>query len=70
MRTRHICCYTRLLLLFVGTTSFLLFLVGGSIACGMKVVCDHIGGMNAQALPQVGGHCLETSTRAGMGTGT
>ena len=25
--------------------------------------------LNSQPLPQVGGHCLETSTRAGMGTG-
>ena len=25
--------------------------------------------LNAQPLPQVGGHCLETNTRAGMGTG-
>ena len=25
--------------------------------------------LNAQPPPQVGGHCLETSTRAGMGTG-
>ena len=25
--------------------------------------------LNAQPLPQVGRHCLETSTRAGIGTG-
>ena len=39
-----VCCY-----FLSGLHLFLLFLVGVSIACGVRVVCDHIGGIECTA---------------------
>ena len=38
----------------------MLFLVGGSIACGVKVVCDHNGGIECTATSPYGWALLRT----------